>query len=212
MSSVRVDISPAISTRKRDISSWVEPDISRLSARGNRRYNKRKNAVKDYFTTDLPIEEITLQHHLSSEILMRLVERCLMQHEDGTPWGYRALVPGATVIDHTPLPISEEGTLSQEQSEAPTKGVSEEAIDGMPCTFDRSSSNEDKDTSIEDDEDTAERPAIKTSSVDLPLAPIATVSLNGHANHQTKVLEVEGKDTVVSNEQESIVEVEVPES
>ncbi len=77
MSSVRVDISPAISTRKRDISSWIEPDISKLSARGNRRYNKRKNAVKDYFTTDLTIEEITLQHHLSSEILMRLVEQCL---------------------------------------------------------------------------------------------------------------------------------------
>ena len=212
MSSVRVDISPAISTRKRDISSWVEPDISRLSARGNRRYNKRKNAVKDYFTTDLPIEEITLQHHLSSEILRRLVEQCLLQHEDGTPWGYRALVPGVTVIDHTPALTSLEGTLPHEQSEAPTKGVSEETIDGMPCTFDRSSSNEDKDTSIEDDEDTAERPAIKTSSVDIPLAPIATVSLNGHANHQTKVLEVEGKDTVVSNEQESIVEVEVPES
>src|SRR6266516_1061490 len=212
LSSVRVDISPAISTRKRDISSWVEPDISRLSARGNRRYNKRKNAVKDYFTTDLPIEEITLQHHLSSEILRRLVEQCLMQHEDGTLWGYRALVPGVTVIDHTPAPLSKEGTLPQEQSEAPTECASEEALDGMPCTFDRSSSNEDKDTSIEDDEDTAERPAIKTSSVDIPLAPIATVSLNGHANHQTKVLEVEGKDTVVSNEQESIVEVEVPES
>ncbi len=154
MSSVRVDISPAISTRKRDISSWVEPDISRLSARGNRRYNKRKNAVKDYFTTDLPIEEITLQHHLSSEILRRLVEQCLLQHEDGTPWGYRALVPGVTVIDHTPALTSLEGTLPHEQLEAPTKGVSEETIDGMPCTFDRSSSNEDKDTSIEDDEDT----------------------------------------------------------
>jgi len=207
-----VDISPAISTRKRDISSWVEPDISRLSARGNRRYNKRKNAVKDYFMTDLPIEEITLQHHLSSEILRRLVEQCLMQHEDGTHWGYRALVPGATVIDHTPLPISEEGTLPQEQLEAPTKGASEEAIDEMPCTFDRSSLDEDKDRSVEEDEDTAERPAIKISSVDVPLAPKATVSLNGHDNHQTKVLEVEGKDTVVSNEQESIVEVEVPES
>jgi len=59
LSSVRVDISPKISTRKRDISSWVEPDISGLSARGNRRYKKRKNAVKDYFTTDLTLEEIT---------------------------------------------------------------------------------------------------------------------------------------------------------
>ena len=89
MSSVRVDISPAISTRKRDISSWVEPDITGLSARGEKRYNKRKNAIKDYFTTDIPIEEITLQHHLSSEILMKLVKQSFMQHEDGMPWGYR---------------------------------------------------------------------------------------------------------------------------
>src|SRR5437016_14460489 len=120
LSSVRVDISPAISTRKRDISSWVEPDISRLSARGNRRYNKRKNAVKDYFTTDLPIEEITLQYRLSSEILMRLVEQSLMQHKDGAPWGYRALVPGTTVIDHAPAPDSKEDPLPQEQSDSPT--------------------------------------------------------------------------------------------
>ena len=144
MSSVRVDISPAISTRKRDISSWVEPDISRLSARGNRRYNKRKNAVKDYFTTDLSIEEITLQHHLSSEILMRLVEQCFMQQEDGTLWGYLALVPGATVIDHAPLPISKEGTLPQERLEAPTKGASEEVIDGVSCKSERFPLDEEK--------------------------------------------------------------------
>ncbi|HEY6287119.1 MAG TPA: DUF4012 domain-containing protein [Ktedonobacteraceae bacterium] len=211
MSSVRVDISPAISTRKRNISSWIEPDISRLSARGNRRYNKRKNAVKDYFTTDLTIEDITLQHHLSSEILMRLLEQCLMQHEDGRPWGYRALVPGATVIDHTPLPISEEGALPQEQLEAPTMGASEEVLDEVSCNSDRSPFDEDKDTSIEDDEDTAERPAIKISSIDVPLAPIASVSLNGHDNHQAEVLEVEGKNTAVPNKHEITVEEDVPE-
>src|SRR6266581_4220576 len=154
----------------------------------------------------------TLQHHLSSEILMRLVEQCFMQQEDGTLWGYRALVPGATVIDHAPLPISKEGTLPQERLEAPTKGASEEVIDGVSCKSERFPLDEEKDKSIEDDEDTTERPAINISSPNVPLAPIASVSLNGHNNHQTKVLEVEGKDTVVSNEQESIVEVEVPES
>jgi hypothetical protein len=188
LSSVRVDISPAVSTRKCDISSWIEPDISRLSARGNRRYNKRKNAVKDYFTTDLTIEAITLQHHLSSEILTRLVEQCFMQHEDGMLWGYRALVPGATVIDHTPLPISEEGALPQEQLEAPTKGDSEEVRDGgVPGNSDQSPLDEDKDTSIEDDEDTAERPAINISTADVPLAPIDSISLNGHNNELATV-------------------------
>ena len=192
-----MDISPAISGRKRDISFWVEPDISRLSTRGNRRYNKRKNAVKDYFTTDLSIEEITLKYHLSSEILMRLVEQSCMQHEDGTPWGYRALVPGATVIDHTPVPISKEDMPPQDELETPTKGSSEDVID-------------------EDDEDTKQRPAIKISSADVPLASIDTVSLNGHDNHQTEVVEIEGKDavvpTVVSNEHENAIEIAVPES
>ncbi len=74
MSSGRVDISPAIQTRKRDISSWVNPDITMLSTRGVKRYNKRKSAVEDYFTTDLPIEEITLRYHISSEILTKLVK------------------------------------------------------------------------------------------------------------------------------------------
>ena len=128
MSSVRVDISPAKSTRERDITSWVEPDISRLSARGSRRYHKRKNAVNDYFTTDLPIEEITVQNHISSEILIKLVEQCFMQHEDGMPWGYRALVPGVTVIDHTPELLSNDDVLPDEQLDAPAEDASEEVV------------------------------------------------------------------------------------
>ena len=150
MSSVRVDISPVISTRKRDISSWVEPDISRLSTRGNRRYKKRKNAIQDYFTTELPIEEITLQHHLSSEILHRLVEQSCMQHEDGMLWGYRALMPGVIVIDHTPVPDSKEDLLPQKQDEMPTEGSSEDIIDGMSCTTEKASFDDGMDTPIED--------------------------------------------------------------
>ncbi len=214
MSSVRVDISPAISTRKRDISSWVEPDISGLSARGNRRYNKRKNAVKDYLTTDLPTEEITLQHHLSSEILMRLVEQCFMQHEDGMPWGYRALVPGVTVIDHAPAPLSTEGALSQKQSDASAEVVSDETLDGVPCTSDQYLLDEDNtdDISDEDDEDTAQRPAIKISAAEIPIASLASVSSNGYHIHHADIVEFEGKDTVVSNEPENDVEIEVTES
>ncbi len=214
MSSVRVDISPTISTRNRDISSWIEPDISRLSARGLRRYNKRKNAVKYYFTTDLPIEEIALRHRLSSEILMRLVAQSLMLHEDGMLWGYRALVPGATIIDHTP--VSKEDRLSQEQADAPVKDASEEAMDEVPCQSEQPSLDADQDAAIEDDEDTAPRPAIKISSADVPLPPIASASLNGHNHHQEDIVEVEGKEivdsTIVSNELENAVEIEVPES
>ena len=212
MSSVRVDISPAITTRKRDISSWVEPDISRLSARGHRRYNKRKNAVQDYFTTDLPLEEITLQHHLSSEILNRLVEQSCMQHEDGMLWGYRALVPGTIVIDHAPVPDSKESLLPPKQGDTLTEDSPEDVIDGMPCISEQAPFDEGIDAPIEDDEDTAQRPAVKIASATVPLAPLATASLNGNDTHQTDVVEVRGEDTVVptgeTNDQENAVEIE----
>jgi hypothetical protein len=207
LSSGRVDISPAIPTRKRDISSWVNPDITMLSTRGVKRYNKRKSAVEDYFTTDLPIEEITLRYHISSEILTKLVEQCLMQHEDGTPWGYRAVVPGAIVIDHTPVPNSEESTLQMLLWETPTKADSEEVVDAVSNKSDQSSLELNNDTCVGDDEDTAKRQAIKNFPTVDPLATIASVSLNGDDKHQISV-DV-GKNTAVANGQEKVTELKV---
>jgi hypothetical protein len=175
LSSVRVDISPTMPTRKRDISSWVEPDISRLSPRGKKRYYKRKNAIEDYFTTDDSVEEITLRHHLSSEILMKLVEQCLMQHEDRTLWGYRALFPGAIVIDHTPLPVSiDEDTLAEEVLEAPKKAISEEVLDAISCESNWPPLDNKK--YIEGDEATAKRQAIKIFPAAEPVETIAPTS------------------------------------
>jgi len=207
LSSGRVDISPAIPTRKRDISSWVNPDITMLSTRGVKRYNKRKSAVEDYFTTDLPIEEITLRYHISSEILTKMVEQCLMQHEDGTPWGYRAVVPGAIVIDHTPVPDSEESTLQMLLWETPTKADSEEVVDAVSNKSDQSSLELNNDTFVGDDEDTAKRQAIKNFPTVDPLATIASVSLNGDDKHQISV-DV-GKNTAVANGQEKVTELKV---
>jgi len=205
-----VDISPAKPTRKRDISSWIEPDITRLSTRGKKRYNKRKNAVEDYFTTDLTIEEITIRHHLSSEILMKLVKQSLMQHEDGTLWGYRVLVPGAIVIDHTPLPVSKEDTLPQEQLETPTKADSEEVVVAPSCKSDQSTLDVDNDTFIGDDEDTAKRQAVKISPAGVPHATIASASLNGDDKHGVGI-DV-GKNTAVANGLEEVTELEVGET
>src|SRR5437588_4963574 len=92
----------------RDISFWQEGDISLLSSRENKRYNKRKSAIAEYFTTEAPIEEIALRNHLSSGILVQMAENCVMQHEDGQPWGYRALLPGVTVIDYALQPATDE--------------------------------------------------------------------------------------------------------
>jgi len=201
-----VDISPATPTRQRDISSWVEPDISRLSSRGKKRYYKRKIAIEHYFTTDDSVEEITLQHHLSSEILMKLVEQCLMQHEDSTPWGFRALIPGAIVVDHTPQPASEENALQLILWESPTKSDSEEVLAAASCNSDRSSI----DAYDEDDEDTAKRQAIKISPVAEPVETIAPPSLNGTNGHQAGV--AEKSTAAVAKEEEKVLDVEVAES
>src|SRR5271157_1772279 len=196
-------------TRKRDISSWVKPDISRLSPRGKKRYYKRKNAIEDYFTTDDSVEEITLRHHLSSEILMKLVEQCLMQHEDRTLWGYRALFPGAIVIDHTPLPVSiDEDTLAEELLEAPKKAISEEVLDAISCESNWPPLDNKK--YIEDVEATAKRQAIKIFPAAEPVETVAPNSLNGIDKHQTGV--AEKILTAVANEEDKVIEVEVAES
>jgi Protein of unknown function (DUF4012) len=203
-----VDISPAISTRKRDISAWSEPDITRLSTRGRKRYKKRKNAIEDYFTTDLTLEDITLQHHLSSDILTKLVERCSMQHEDGAPWGFRALVPGVNIIDHGQVPLSKEETFPQEELEISKQEDFEEVVDTESCNSDSSSLQAEEETYIGDDEDTAKRQAMKIPPTVVPLATIASESLNGngHASHQTT--NRKGGIPLVSDGQEMVIGVE----
>ncbi len=99
---------PKFAKRMRDISSWQEENISSLSARAKKKYYKRKSAIKEYFTTEATIDEISQLNHISSESLMQLVERCLMLDPDGTPWGFRALLPGANVADHSSQPATEE--------------------------------------------------------------------------------------------------------
>ena len=104
----RVGNTPKFAKRMRDISSWQEENISSLNARAKKKYYKRKSAIKEYFTTEATIDEITQLNHISPESLMQLAERCLILDPDGTPWGFRALLPGANVADHSPQPATEE--------------------------------------------------------------------------------------------------------
>ncbi len=100
MPGVRVESSPNVTDCKRDISSWQVGDISQLSSREKKRYNQRKAAIKAYFTTNATLDEISQRYRLSKSVLPLMVEKCLTLHEDGTPWGYRALLPGVSVVDH----------------------------------------------------------------------------------------------------------------
>ena len=78
MPGARVENSPSFANRKRDIASWQEGTISALRSREKKRYLKRKSAIKEYFTTGASPEEIALQHHISTEDLLELAEKCTM--------------------------------------------------------------------------------------------------------------------------------------
>ena len=92
--------------RKQNISSWQEAPITRLNSKAKKRFSKNKSAIIAYFTGDKPIREIATQYNLSTEQLLKMAENCLKQHEDGSPWGYRALLPGVLVKDHSVNPTS----------------------------------------------------------------------------------------------------------
>jgi hypothetical protein len=111
---MQVQDSPVTARARQDITLWKEADISRLGERAKRRFLKQKSALEAYFTTDASLNEIAQRHHISEETLTRLAEKCLMQHEDGTPWGFRALLPGVRVVDHAASPSS------KQNAQAPT--------------------------------------------------------------------------------------------
>jgi hypothetical protein len=86
-----------------DLSTWEEVDGSMLGSKARKRLRKRRVAVRAYLTTDTPIDTILEQHGISSyEILLQWVARCLALHEDGRPWGYRALLRDAYIKDSSP--------------------------------------------------------------------------------------------------------------
>jgi hypothetical protein len=87
--------------RKQDISSWQEASITRLNSKAKKRFSKNKSALIAYFTGDKPIREITTEYNLSTEQLLKMAANCLKQHEDGSLWGYRALLPGIVVKDYS---------------------------------------------------------------------------------------------------------------
>ncbi|HJT57696.1 MAG TPA: DUF4012 domain-containing protein, partial [Ktedonobacteraceae bacterium] len=127
MSSVRLEDVPSVDRDRPDTNLWEEVDTAELSAREKRYYAKRKSAVQAYLTTQEHLNEIANRHHLAPKTLRRLIKKCSMQHQDGKPWGYRALLPGVTVIDHTPKSIPEES--AQETPSELDDALSENAAD-----------------------------------------------------------------------------------
>jgi len=113
---------PAVTTHMHDISSWEEVDTSALNAREKKRFNKYYVAMRNYFTSEDSIDEIALKHHIAAETLEKFAQQCLMQHEDGRPWGFRALLPGLAVVDH----MSESVIATEAPDENPAETVLDE--------------------------------------------------------------------------------------
>ncbi len=190
MSSVRLDDFPAVNRHRPSIASWEEVNTAELSSRAKKRYIKRKSAVQEYLTSQEHLDEVASRHHLSSRTLRRLIKKCLMQHEDGTPWGYRALVSGVAVIDHTPASISkvqgdetsiENDGLEWENPVEPTADPHMNHagelsfIPSTPAILSEQEQTTLEDASIkDDDEDTGKREAIKIAQANAtpPITPI----------------------------------------
>ncbi len=202
MSNVRVDISPAIPTRKLDISSWEDPDISRLGSRGKKRYYKRKFAIIDYFTTDDAIDEIMLRHHISPEILLKLAKQCLMQHEDGTQWGYRALMPGAVVTNRASPSISSKYETRKDKAlKLPGEELPGEVLESVAGEPGQQLS---ENKAIEDKEDTAKHIAIKLSPTTEHVETVSPSSLNDEDKPKEIVDEEVG--TAVADIDDTVIE------
>jgi hypothetical protein len=93
----------------------------------------------------MPVDKLAVYHHIPTVQLLQFVQQCLMMHEDGSVWGFRALVPGAQVVD----------SAASEQNIADPIS----AIDGESAAEDRTTSPErqkiDNCSSIEETIDSA---------------------------------------------------------
>jgi hypothetical protein len=230
-----VENSPKFAERACDISSWQEGDITLLSTRSRKKYKKRKTAIEEYFTTDTAIDEISLRNQISEERLLQLVEQCLMQAEDGAPWGFRALFPGVTVVDYAARPVIEEAgeiAATPEIAEEDTQTLAEDVKGEDPGNSTTTTETEETPPLANEElfdsnegEDTTKRTAIKPSlasavradETDTAGTPLP-MSVENEGDETTEIaadvdettVTLEPLTTQEAVEIESIVEVEEP--
>jgi hypothetical protein len=85
--------------RRQDISSWQNINADDYNAKIRKRFLKRKAAVVAYFTTDSSLADLAATYRMPPQLIQKLAARCLLPHEDGKPWGFRALLPGSHAGD-----------------------------------------------------------------------------------------------------------------
>lgn len=200
MPGARVENSPKFVNRMRDISSWHKGDSRSLSARAKKKYHKRKSAIEDYFTSNATIAEITQRTHISEEYLLQLVEKCLMQAEDGDLWGFRALIPGVDVKDYAAHPAPKKETLRPKTAGEDQQNLDHDAtsLSSTKAVEPASSAGEEE---IEDkDYDAAQRLAIESSlqstestvsDADVPETPLVAAIEDPDAEFEAPTIKLE---------------------
>lgn len=76
-----------------NISSWLQVNVENLPEKNQEIFLKRKQAVDLYMTDKATIQDITKLTGINRVDLFRLIRRCLDYDNDGTVYGYRALIP-----------------------------------------------------------------------------------------------------------------------
>lgn len=192
MLDVQATTTPIDSSRQRDISSWQQPDIRTRQARERRVFHRRQAAIRLYFTSDTPVEQIAAHYHLSAQDILSYVALCCMHHEDGTEWGYHALIPDTEVRDHPSQ------TDETERSSDETRAAFADDIlntDEAPITDEANEATKQDETDGTEDE--IETTA-KRSAVILPSTPAAS-DISDTSEQQPEAEEVqEGKNEVLA--------------
>jgi len=83
-----------------DISAWPTVAHTELSAADREAFDKRREAVERYVHGD-SIQAIEQATGINRRQLYRWLERCLVQHEDGRLYGFRALICQQRIVAYT---------------------------------------------------------------------------------------------------------------
>ncbi|MBY6053966.1 hypothetical protein [Cytobacillus firmus] len=101
-------------TRSKDIdlSDWLEVDIDLLNEENKKIFTKRKESIDLYFNTEIPLKEILNRTTLNKTDFYRFLNRCQELDENGTMFGYRALIPNKRIKPYTrsQLPTGKNGS------------------------------------------------------------------------------------------------------
>ena len=82
-----------------DVSSWPAFDVAALPAKQQQIFRARRQAIELYAAGE-PLREIEARTGVDRSQIYRRLDHCLTPHEDGRPYGWRALVPYARVTEY----------------------------------------------------------------------------------------------------------------